>query len=208
LIRIDEQNGPRYVQLVKNPDVTKYDVIVDEAATSPNRKEAVWGMIVQMMPLLGKMPPQIMGKLFEYSPLPEALGQEISQALQQPPPPDPKAQALMMKAQMDQQGKQQDMTIAQQTAQMDMAQQQQQMQMDAAAKQQEMAFEREKFAMEMQMDQAKFHQEVQQDQMMGQIKLHEAQQVGEQKLAIGQQQADAKAAQMKKMAAAKPKPTK
>lgn len=208
LIRIDSVNGPKYVQLAKSAETAKYDVIVDESSTSPNLKEAVWAMVMQMMPLLGKLqiPPQMWAKLLEYSPLPESLTQDLSQMIQQqasqPPPPNPqmiaaqaKVQAMQAKAQIDQQG-----------AQLDAAQQQQQMQMDAQAQAQEMAFEREKFLMETQQDQAKFHQEMMQTQMLGQVKMHEAQAVGAQKIALGQQQGEAKIEQMKKQAAAKPKP--
>lgn len=194
LIRIDEQNGPQYVQLVKSPGTTKYDVIVDEASTSPNRKEAVWAMIIQMMPILSRMPPAVMGKMLEYSPLPVKLGEEISQALAAPPPPDPKLQVLQQKAQMDGQAKQQDMQIAQQTAQMTMMADQQAAQLDAQIKRQELEFERQKFILETLQDQQRHQQQMRQDEMMGQFKLEQS-----------AQQSDARIEQMKKQAAARPK---
>lgn len=96
LIRIDSENGPKYAPLVKDPEGTKYDVIVDEAPTSPNQKEATWMMVMQLMPMLGKLPlpPPVWLELLRYSPLPESLtgkiGQIVKQASQQGPPPDPR----------------------------------------------------------------------------------------------------------------------
>jgi hypothetical protein len=103
LIRIDSENGPKYAPLVKDPEGTKYDVIVDEAPTSPNQKEATWMMVMQLMPMLGKLPlpPPVWLELLKYSPLPESLtgkiGQIMQQASQQGPPPDPR----MVKVQQD-----------------------------------------------------------------------------------------------------------
>jgi hypothetical protein len=209
LIRIDSENGPQYVPLAINKDQTKYDVIVDDAATSPNQKEAIWAMMVQMMPILQKapLPAEIWAKLLEYSPLPSSVATEIGQALQraeqqaaQQPNPE------MMKVQGEMQKKQAEIEAMKQKAQI-----------EAQVKMQELEFKREEHAMDMAFDQQKAQQEVIQDQQRhqleltqsqqrGAIEMRQAEQAGAQKIAMGEQMGAAKIDQMKKQAAAKPKP--
>ena len=74
LIRITGQNGKeQYVPLALDPKETKYDVIVDEASSSPNQREETFIILMQILPLLAQMgiapPPQ----LLEYLPLPTSL---------------------------------------------------------------------------------------------------------------------------------------
>ena len=83
LIRIDTKQGPKYAPLVKDPNQTKYDVIVDEAPSSPNQKEAAWAAMQPMLPLLKDAPPQIMAHVIKTSPLPESVAEEIAQLLNQ-----------------------------------------------------------------------------------------------------------------------------
>lgn len=145
LVRIMGQNGnEQYVPLVRQKDTATYDVVVDEAPMSANHKEAVWGMMVQMLPILGKqpMPAEVWGEFLRYSPLPSALSTKISQALvnaeqaatqsAQNPPPDPKTQAVMMKAQIDSAGREQQMNIDRERHQMEMAGRDQEMEFRAA----------------------------------------------------------------------------
>lgn len=105
LIRIKGEDGAeRYLPLLKQPDTLRYDVIVDEAPSSPNQKEAVWAMLVQLFPLLQNAPPQLWAELLPYSPLPEAVSTKIAQVIapQQPDPAQMAAQQLQMqKAQAD-----------------------------------------------------------------------------------------------------------
>src|SRR5690606_30138900 len=88
LIRIAGEGAEQYVPLVKEPGTFRYDVIVDDAPTSPNQKEQVWGIIQAMMPMLMKqpLPTQIWVELLKYSPLPESLAAKIGEILQQPNP--------------------------------------------------------------------------------------------------------------------------
>ena len=102
LIRIMGANGlEQYVPLVKQGDTAKYDIIVDEAPMSANQKEAVWGMMVQMMPMLMRqeLPPDFYGELLKYSPLPSSVSQKLSQSLAQMGQPDPQAQAMQQAGQ-------------------------------------------------------------------------------------------------------------
>lgn len=101
LIRITGQNGlEQYVPLVKQRDTATYDVIVDDAPMSANQKEAVWGMLTQMLPVMMKqpVPAEIWAEIIKYSPLPTSVGQKIGNALMQAAQPDP------MQQQMQQQG--------------------------------------------------------------------------------------------------------
>lgn len=84
LIRISGSDGLRYVPLARGHDVVEYDVIVDEAPTSPNQKERTWGIIQQMLPMLMDLPAaeQIILEVAKYSPLPEGMVQNIVRALQ------------------------------------------------------------------------------------------------------------------------------
>jgi len=94
LIRVVGQDGEQYVPLVHNAQTSEYDVIVDEAPMSANQKELVWGMLVQMLPILqqAQMPPDVWAEFVKYSPLPSSLGDKIAQAITQKPPPDPEQQ--------------------------------------------------------------------------------------------------------------------
>jgi hypothetical protein len=99
LVRIQGQNGnEQYVPLVRNRDTAKYDVIVDEAPMSANQKEAVWGMLTQMLPILQKqpVPMEVWQEFLRYSPLPSSVSGKIGQALAQAAQPDPEQQQMQM----------------------------------------------------------------------------------------------------------------
>ena len=97
LIKIGGPDEAQYVQFIHEPGLFEYDVVVDDAPTSPNMKERVWAMIMQMMPMLRTMPlpPQAMVELMRYSPFPASLIQKISDMAKQPPPPSPGMQGKM-----------------------------------------------------------------------------------------------------------------
>lgn len=104
LIKIGGPSTAQYIPLLRQPDTVEYDVIVDDTPTSPNMKEQVWQVLVQMMPYLTKLsvPPSIYLELLKYSPLPETITEKINQlAQQQQPQPDPKAIAAQASAQLD-----------------------------------------------------------------------------------------------------------
>lgn len=56
----------------------KFDVIVDEAPSSPNQKEATWSAI---QPFMATMPPQAVPIALKYSPLPESVAKELGEAI-------------------------------------------------------------------------------------------------------------------------------
>lgn len=92
LIRITGEERAQYVPLAAQQDM-EYDIIVDEAPTSPNQKEIVWAAAQNMW---GQFPPQVQAAMIEYAPYPESVVQKMKQGYQQamqPPPPDPRIQA-------------------------------------------------------------------------------------------------------------------
>lgn len=123
LVRVMGQLGDvRYVQLAKQPDTLKYDVIVDEAPAGPNQKERT--MLFLMSPvgmqIAKTMPPQMQAKLMEYTPLPASLVAEMQQMIAQiPPQQDPKVVAMQQKMQMDAQRDQQQQILDAQNAERD-----------------------------------------------------------------------------------------
>lgn len=91
LIRIGGPENAQYVPLVHEPGLAEYDVIVEDAPTSPNMKDKVWAALMQMFPLLRGMniPPAFYVNALKYSPTPASFVQESQKILSQPPPPDP-----------------------------------------------------------------------------------------------------------------------
>lgn len=74
LIRITGDGGnEKYVPLVKDPDTAKFDVIVDEAPTSPNMKERTFGVLSELLPILLKAGIPIPPEILDYAPLPNSL---------------------------------------------------------------------------------------------------------------------------------------
>jgi hypothetical protein len=95
LIKIVGEEGAKYVPLVRQTS-EEYDIIVDDAPSSPNQKEAVWAMLTQLLPVFGKvLPPQTTLALLKYSPLPTAAQDDIKKSLdQQQQQPDPEMEKM------------------------------------------------------------------------------------------------------------------
>ncbi|MGJ4928141.1 phage portal protein [Bradyrhizobium sp. HKCCYLS2038] len=111
LIKIEGPEEAQFVPLIKQEAAagnSQYDVIVDEAPTSPNQKELTWTLLQQILPVIGKMlPPATWLALLKYSPLPTSaqkdIADSIQQAQQKPDPAKEKADAeLQMKQQQAQ----------------------------------------------------------------------------------------------------------
>lgn len=95
LIRVVGQDYEAAVPLAKDATTGTYDVIVDDAPTSPNQKEANWQIMQPMLvafkdQLVGS--PEVLAMILEYSPLPERLVQGIKRVILQKTQ-DPQAQA-------------------------------------------------------------------------------------------------------------------
>lgn len=139
LIRIKGKDSTlQYVPLVRQEGTAEYDVIVDEAAMSPNQKEATWAMMQAMMPMLAKLnvPPEVWSVMLEYSPLPSSVSGKINEIIskqaEQPPPPDPD----MLKIQVQLEADKAKMMLEGQQAQLEA-------QMEQQSQQQELQFKRE-----------------------------------------------------------------
>ncbi len=78
LIRVLGEGQAQYVKLIKQADV-KYDIIVDDAPTSPNQKEMIWAMIGEHF---WEMPPQLQSVFVKYSPWPTSVAQEFEKAVE------------------------------------------------------------------------------------------------------------------------------
>jgi hypothetical protein len=96
LYRIVGDDGEaNYVKIAYQPNL-KFDVIVDEAPTSPNQKERTFAILTQMLPLLQSAPPEIQGpvaaEVLKFSPLPASTATKIGQLINQPQQPSPEQQ--------------------------------------------------------------------------------------------------------------------
>ncbi|HSC47385.1 MAG TPA: hypothetical protein VLG68_04810, partial [Gammaproteobacteria bacterium] len=91
--------GLQYVPLVYDEGAVEYDVIVDEAPTSPNVKQRTWEaftLLAQTLPQV--LSPQIAAIALDYSPFPQAMVEKIKQqaappGASPPTPPTPVEQA-------------------------------------------------------------------------------------------------------------------
>jgi hypothetical protein len=102
LIRINGEQSQQYVPFVKKVDA-RYDVIVDDAPSSPQQKEITWAVFMQMAPVLKeRMTPELWAAMLEYSPLPESASQKLREAIRQSA--QMQAQQSQMQAQMAQAG--------------------------------------------------------------------------------------------------------
>ena len=109
LIRIVGGEHVRYLPLNRDAVMGEYDVIVDEAPSSPNAKDKNFAIIQSLWPMLQPaMTPSIAAEIVRYSPLPDNLAGKITEQLMNPPQPgpDPKMLELQAKAQMAAQDKQ------------------------------------------------------------------------------------------------------
>jgi hypothetical protein len=97
LIRIMGADGAKVIPLIRDRTLGDYDVIVDDAPTSPNQKDANWAIISSMLPAFKDQlmaQPELLLAVLEYSPLPSALIERLRQAAAQPNPQAEQAQRL------------------------------------------------------------------------------------------------------------------
>jgi hypothetical protein len=76
LIRVVGQEGAQYVPLLKDAMAFEYDIIVDDAPTSPNVKERTFGALSQFLPMAMSSGIPIPPEILDYAPLPEDLIQK------------------------------------------------------------------------------------------------------------------------------------
>lgn len=92
LIRIVGAKGNRVVPLLRDRTAGKYDVIIDEAPSSPNQQERVWATFVQVLPIIRDMiTPQVLLEILPYSPFPDSFVAKMREVLAAAPT-DPQAE--------------------------------------------------------------------------------------------------------------------
>lgn len=80
LIRVLEKGQYKYIPLMKQDSTEHFDVIIDQAPTSPDQKQFVWAITAQILQM-NILPPQAIVELLKYSPYPESVVMEIRKAL-------------------------------------------------------------------------------------------------------------------------------
>lgn len=80
LIRVVEKSQIKYVPLLKDKDVEKYDIIIDEAPSAPDQKQFIWAITNQILQM-NILPPAAVIELLRYSPYPESVVAAIRKAM-------------------------------------------------------------------------------------------------------------------------------
>jgi hypothetical protein len=174
-----QPGGMQYIQLVKQPDVMKYDIVVDESTHSRDSRERHFQALMQIMPMAMQAGIPVPKEVIDYAPLPETLRakwkeklQEAENAPKQPP------LALQIEQMRGENMKAIEGMKQQAKAQQDQASammKQQQMQMDAQIKQQQimMQAESERVVQAAQAESQRMvdQSKVQQDAMSSQIQM-------------------------------------
>lgn len=96
LIRISGEGGQKYLPLIKDRLVGKYDIIVDEAPTSVNMRERVWAILQTMIPMALQAGIPVPPDVLEYAPLPADLAAKWRKSL------EPKPEAVQAQAKQQQ----------------------------------------------------------------------------------------------------------
>ncbi|UNE55348.1 portal protein [Bartonella machadoae] len=122
LVRISGEENAQYIPLTREAVMSvDYDIVVDDAPTSPNEKERTFGIITQLLPLLqNAITPDIMLDLLRYSPLPASLLNRVSERFQQQQQMAQQQQQMNPEQEMNLQEKQQDIATKAQMQQMDL----------------------------------------------------------------------------------------
>lgn len=81
LYRVLDQGQYKYVPLIKKGDINEYDVVIDEAPSSPDQRQEVWALTTTLLGQGLPLPMPVIVKLLKYSPYPESVVKEISDAM-------------------------------------------------------------------------------------------------------------------------------
>ena len=74
LIRIVGDEGAKVVPLIRDQTIGDFDVVIDDAPTSPNQKEVVWATFTSVLPIIKDMiTPQVLLEILPYSPFPASF---------------------------------------------------------------------------------------------------------------------------------------
>jgi hypothetical protein len=89
LIRIVGEDGEKYVPLMKEEMAGKYDIIVDDAPSSPNQKDRTFSILSGLLPGLLQAGIPIPKEIIDYVPIPSALQEKWKETLDQSGGPSP-----------------------------------------------------------------------------------------------------------------------
>jgi hypothetical protein len=85
------EGGIRYIQLIKQPDVLKYDIVVEESTMSRDSRERNFQMLMTVVPMALQAGVPVPPEVLDYAPLPEMLRmkwkEKIKQEQNKPPQP-------------------------------------------------------------------------------------------------------------------------
>lgn len=122
LVRVVGDERAQYVPLLMQPGVAEFDVVIDDAPSSPDQKEQTWGIIQELLPIVAPaMGPDLWAMILPYSPLPASLSEKLSAKMQemaQQPQPDPEQKKLEAQMQIEQMKLEGNAQIKQQELQM------------------------------------------------------------------------------------------
>jgi hypothetical protein len=105
LIRILGNGGKaRYIPLTKDAGTTQYDVIVDQSPSSPDFKEKVWAALNQVLPIMLKQGMPVPASVYQYSPLPSDVAEEMAQASAGKLPPEVEAKFQQLQGELQKAG--------------------------------------------------------------------------------------------------------
>lgn len=97
LIRVAGEDGMQAVALVRDQTAGEYEVIVDDAPTSPNAKQETWAVIQQVIPAFRELlTPDSVVAILEYSPLPSKLVDAFKEMAAKSNAPNPEAEKQKM----------------------------------------------------------------------------------------------------------------
>jgi hypothetical protein len=78
-----EDGVQQAVPLLRDKTLGDYEVIIEDAPTSPNQKQETWQFLLQLMPMFkNMMTPEAAVLMLEYSPLPSKLVDQFKQMVE------------------------------------------------------------------------------------------------------------------------------
>lgn len=103
LIRIVGKDGQQFIPLLRNPETTEYDLVVDESPASRDVKERTFQVMQVVGPGLVQMGVPLPPETIDYLPIPESLAGEIKKGIvaksKQPPQPPMELQKAQLQTQ-------------------------------------------------------------------------------------------------------------
>lgn len=102
LIRILGEQGMDYIPLIKSRLAFQYDIIVDDAPTSPNSKDKTFYMLQQIIPMALQAGIPVPKEVIDYAPIPFDLAQKWKQQIadaEAASQPDPQQQQIQQQMQ-------------------------------------------------------------------------------------------------------------